>query len=387
MGEQITPNWDVIGDALKSLFSKYDVDLSSVGQSQRLEYSDFETIFYHLFAIIDAAECRRKLWSIYPARNPEERSKFINNAALIINSNQMVPNRISASQLRMFGGEPFRRLLTALIMKAAEVETAAISKRLAAEDENYQMPEGSLEEYCSEIEQTIKLIRLKSIDLDELVQKFYNDQQAQQDLNEEIQEKWLSLMGIEEQLDLSVENIEDNKKSIYKSLLSKLETSMRSRESAKRTIAAVPKAMLTKSSLESPVAKHDTSKRISEYFVNLKRCLLASPQYSPDTNQSRIINKISQRLIDYETGVDEICLNLELEKEKADEALMKNPEMQERYKYFETVIPFVNVKPIDLKIDSNKTIDMAKLRELLAKYPDGRYDDEEILDHFDKNIL
>lgn len=387
MGEQLTPNWDVIGDALKSLFSKYDVDLSAVGQSQRLEYSDFETIYYHLFTIIDAAECRRKLWSTYPARNPEERSKFINNAALVINSNQMIPNRISASQLRMFGGEPFRRIVTALIMKAAETNTASISKRLAAKNEDYQLPEGSLEEYCGEIEQVIKLIRLKSTDLDEAVQRFDNDQQAQIDLKEEIQERWVSLMGIEEQLDLSEENIEDNKKTIFKSLLAKLEGSMRSRESAKRAIAVVPKATLMKSNLESPVAKHDTSKRISEYFVNLKRCLLASPEYSPDTNQSRVINRISQRLIDYETGVDEICLNLESEKEKADEALMKNPEVQERYKFFENVIPFVNVKPIDLKSDFGKTIDMAKLREILVKYPDTRYDDEEILNHFDKSIL
>lgn len=393
MGQQLTPDWDIIKDALNSLFANHDISVDSLGQSRRLQYDDFEKVFYHLFTIIDPAECRRKFWSKYPARNRDEQTEFINNVAVIINSSQLIPNRISASQLRTFGGEPFRRIIVALILKATEIESAKLTERLETTSE--QTKETSLDEYYIRLDKSSELLKKNSKCLDDLVKKFHSYNETYSELEDDIQQKWLALMGIDEQLDISEDNVGHNKKTIFKSLLSKLEISMRKRESATKAIMAFRVEVEPhKSRLNSPEKKSADAKRISEYFVNLKRRLLASPEYSPDTVQSRLINKISQRLVEYETGVDQICLDLEAEKEEAYkrtyEEIMSDPELEERYRSLENLVPSVDLKQIDFESSTMEEIDMGELRNILSTYPDSRYDvadDEEIVDHFVKNIL
>lgn len=107
--------WGEILNELKQLSPKLDFEL--IGQ--RLTYEDFEKIFHHLFFMIDPAEAKRLFRGvIFPARNKEEQDRFIDTCVRYLNNKRLSSNRVSSSSLRMYGGEPFRRLVGTLIEAA-----------------------------------------------------------------------------------------------------------------------------------------------------------------------------------------------------------------------------------------------------------------------------
>lgn len=377
-------NWETIGHALRSLFYKYDVDLSGVGKTQRLEYQDFEKIFYHLIAIFDPAECRRKFWTLYPSRNNEEKSKFINETVQFINSKQLSSTRVSASQLRMCGGEPFRRLLTDLIVKAAEFEIATIIKKTPECLVNHTNMD------CDEFLNTYGQVGEKVIEklnlLRETEDKLNLIHEQIDDMDREIDNKWESQVGEVFAQDYFVDqNSFDRIKDIHKTLVSRLEKSYERCKAASKEIKDIPKPPETVN-LGTPPGKMDVSKRVSELFKEMRQRLTLSPDFTPETSKSKLINKITHRLIYYDNGVDTLISTLEAEREKADEELLKQPELQERCNFFKSLIPFVDCKPISFGRSKLENPKLSDIRKILDEYSNPKYDDDEIFSYLERNF-
>lgn len=112
------PTWEKIRDSLKDLFSTKKLtvlELDDVQVNQRLQYHEFELIFYQFFLIIDQKETKRRFRTAYPARNQDERNKFIDLAVKYINDKQLLPKKVTAQRLKTYGGEPFRSIINAMI--------------------------------------------------------------------------------------------------------------------------------------------------------------------------------------------------------------------------------------------------------------------------------
>lgn len=385
-----TPNWDIIGHCLKSILSKYDLDLSDVGVAQRLEYVDFEKIFYHLFLIIDPVDCRRRFWSIYPARNQEEKSKFFENTTQFINTKQLSSYRISASQLRMCGGEPFRRLLSHLIKKAAELESNSIAKKLAPESQSLEQPDLRLEECLDSLDELRTILHSKLIELKDKVHEYNDLQETLAEKKRDLDDTWEMLttdvLGDTGIYEYSISNM----KEIHKLLVAKLE------KSNAQCSAAVQKIRQIQVSIEDSlnesdmsISKQDTSTRMSHLFKEMREYLTMSPECSAGTDASKIINRISHQLMHYDNGVDGLASLWEEELERADEALLEKPDMKERYQFFENLIPFLDLKPISIEKLSIETEvpKISDLHEILESYLDPRYDNKEILEISKKIFL
>lgn len=333
-------SWEVIKVSLECLFYKHNIDLSKVGQTQRLEYEDFEKIFYHLMLITDPAECRRKFWTLYPARYPEEKSKFIRETAQFINSKQLSSSLVSTSQLRMCGGEPFRRLLTSLICEAAKVEMAAISKK---------QPKSLQEISCNEqvdIKQVGQRLALKEAKLKEKEEKL----SQLRDQVDEVEKKIENELGLIQSREVSnppyhLNDLNsDRLKEINSILIEQLEKTYERSKKAIEEIDKLPKPPKT-ASPKSPSGKVDGSKRMSRVFADLQQRLISNPNFSPQTNKTSL-NKITQRLLEYDTGVDEMISTLRDLRDRVDENLMRMPGMKEKYDFFSKLIPFIDVPPI-----------------------------------------
>lgn len=108
----VVPGWENIGDRLKAL------NIIGHKLGSRLKYEEGELILYNLFLKIDPVDCRKKFRSIYPARSGEDRTRFMETAANFITDRHLCNYKIVASHLRVLGGEPFRRILSAVIDEA-----------------------------------------------------------------------------------------------------------------------------------------------------------------------------------------------------------------------------------------------------------------------------
>lgn len=367
-------SWENIGSALRTLLYKsndLNASLSCVGQVQRLEYQVFEKIFYHLAAIIDPAECRKKFWSLYPARDTEERSKFIIEAVHFINSKSLSSTRVTASHLRMCGGEPFRRLLKDLIIKAAEAEIATVTRKTPECLVNSDLD-------CKQVGEIIAE-RLKLLKQSE--EKLNSIHEQLDEMEIEIDNKWESQVG-EVFVD---QNSRDRMKEIHKALVSRLEKSYERCKAASKQIKELPKPPKTVNS-GTPSPKVDGSKRMSHLFKEMRQRLTLSPDFTPETNKSKLINKITQRLIYYDNGIDNLVSTLEAEREKADEELLKQPEMQERYNFFKSIVPFIDGKQISFRRSQIEDPKLSDIREILNEFPDSKYDDSEIFSHLERNF-
>lgn len=108
------PGWETIGERLKML-NIIDYKLAS-----RLKHEEAEHIFFNLFLKIDPVDCRKKFRSIYPTRSNEDRIRFMDTAANFINDRHLSHYKIVASHLKVLGGEPFRRIMSAVIDEASK---------------------------------------------------------------------------------------------------------------------------------------------------------------------------------------------------------------------------------------------------------------------------
>lgn len=308
-----TPKWTILRVALKSVLAKFELDLNHVGTTQRIDYTDFEKIFYHLLIIIDPNDCRRKLWSLYPARDLDGRSRFIELTTQLINDRQIGATKISSGQLRVCGGEPFRRLLCSLIKKAAQVEIQSIERKLS--NVTTQTPDVSL----TELEDSIVLLKSQILNKS-------ND--LEHGLNELVR----------------LENLLEMKNGI-KNLLDQLETSNGRVKVAVEKIKSLeiyPDFVKGSTILE-------TSKRMSNFVNEIRECLLVKP----DTAKSKIENQLAE----YDNGNERLISTLEDEIAKIDAALLEKEEMRERYNFFSNLIPAIEFAPIISKDQQQITVD------------------------------
>lgn len=340
-----SPTWDVIGHSLKLVLSKYDLDLSNIGRTQRIDYKDFEQIFYHLFIIIDPADTKRKFWSIYPSRNPEERTRFIETSLLMINDKQLSPYRASLAQLKMLGGDPFRRLLGALIEKAAECETQHILKKYPGDDlefdDNFDSNIKRLDRLQKHIEDRLPHMRDSLSRYGPLLENLNN-------INLETDEA-LEMLNVKAFREInSLDSDTKHIKEIFRSLLARLEKSSLRQNAITQKIhqVSIPVEDSFESSFSS--SKQNPSRRISEYFKEMREFLALSPECNRDGCKSKLSNKLSEQLLSYDDGVEALVTIWEDEQERSEAALYELPEMRQRFEFFERLIPKIFFSPITL---------------------------------------
>lgn len=310
--------------------------------SQRLDYAVCETIFYQLILMIDPAECRRKFWGIYPSRDADERTRFIENTAQFINGKQLVPYKVTASQLRMCGGEPFRRLLTSLINKAADVEIKANIKRLKLKEEEMQIST-SWEEILDKQDHTRDIIRERILEFKFVKSRLEELKEKLSDMESELKDTSNSLSE-EVYGEISSLNHYDERrlKDMYKILLVRLEKSHSRCKIAAEQIKKTPPLEV----ISTPIIGFPTRKvrRMSDYFKEMRERLTSSP----------LINKISERIYHYDSRIEAIISNWENDLEKADDEFLRRPEIMEQFEFWSKLIPPLDIKPVNFDLDAQK---------------------------------
>lgn len=383
-----TPCWHRISYAAKALLTgKFDLDLSQIGATQRLRYEDFEPVFYHLFLLIDPTETKRKFRGLHPARNQEERTRFIDTAVRFINDKQLHTQRVASSQLRMFGGAPFRSLLTSLIKTASERELESLRGRVSIESQlevdqcgdDLVVLVDSLAVVCSSGSATRSTLHELKEQLVEMKKDLANRSQL-------VQEKWSTLMHRTEGFHSSQSYSQDRVSALCQSQLSRLEAAYGETKQAMERIKSVklPESNATAGLLSTKDNGQSTVKRLSQFIREAKG------QFDPDKELLReacganMHEKIRQQLAEYDSKTLKLIETWREDQEKADEMLLKNPEILEKYNQLQQSIPMIALKPIE--VDANHDVplpdrpSLSDIESILKEYPDPRYDDRQIIE-------
>lgn len=340
------PSWETLNYSLKFLFSKYEFDVCDIGQVQRLDYENMETIFYHLFLIIDPNGCRRVFRLLFPARNQDERAKFIDNMVIFINK-KLHPDKVSSSRLRMCGGAPFRRLLNSLIMKAAEAELTAVLRRMSCDHPaNSEVDDiwKTLDNERGDISHRLDILGRKRYQLEQIretiVERRSHSEQLWTRLKLEL-DRQRSQPSPKQQLHF-LEFDHQSSKVINRMLLDRIErTNQRCGKAAQKIRdISLPSSPGERS---SPKGRQDNEKRLSYYVRELREKLTLSPE---DPNGSKLVIKIHQQLRDYDDRVRVLLTELEEKQIEEDEALLKIPEVLEKYKQLEELLPAIRLHSI-----------------------------------------
>lgn len=375
-----TPSWDNIHCALRLLFSRFEqLDLTSIGTTQRLQYEDFEMVFYHLFLIMDQTDTKRKFRDIFPARNQEERTKFIQLSVRCINDKQLSSQRVAASQLRMCGGEPFRRLMANLIKAATEKEIHSI-RRIAPDcmglhsSQDIQTKGENLDFYIDKICQKQQKVKELSNNLKETIDRL---KQLKENVNEAKrlhQEKWNFLSTKLDGVSYSYNH--RHMQAICRSLFSRLE---QANAKSKAATEKIKKIQLPTEGTDDIVSSG--KKRLSQFIREVR----------DQFDSSRIVDKIGQQLVEYDNGVDKIIETWQEEQERADENLLKNPEIFEKFRFFENIVPKIDLKPIGHVDNTKEKPLLSSIEQILNQFSDPKYDDREIVEasraYFNENTF
>lgn len=309
-------SWELIDAGLKILFSRNNIETRDLDKTHRLEYTDMEYILYHLFMIIDARTSRKSLSSIYPARNQDDKTRFINNMVMMINK-QLPREKISASRLRMCGGQPFRVLISSLIKEACHVDMLTRMKRTG-------LPQPSdIDLHISET----RLVREKEIldkeiaELEDMRMKLQDLRMSQRQIRCSKQVSWDELQN---SINSSVEKEFDKQdlKRVQRLLMVVLGKTTEGCVSSMNKIAAIQ--------LSEP---RDEPKRLSYYVRELQAHVNSS-------------NSSHSTIDDYDTAMENLIIRLEEKQRRCDERLLQDPKILERYNRLAKIIPFVRVRPI-----------------------------------------
>lgn len=313
---------DQLNSGLKILFKPRGFEIKEIGQ--RLIYEDMEFLLYHLFLIIDPKTSVKMFHSIYPARNQDDRSKFINQMVILINKH--FPNeKVAASRLRSCGGPPFRALLASLMKKAASIESSLISRRLKR----------TIEITPSRHLLDVNMSSLaKTLDDLETANSLYR--QAKKTQDETRNHKMILWDNLLAKLDAVAEPYSDSKlEAINKHVLDQMVLVI---EECNVAIDKIESIQLSETPFEK--SKDSEPKRLS-YYVRELRAQIASTGDGPTT-----VEALNNQLLDYDDGMQRLVSILEKKKRDADLEYLKNDEMMERYMELQNLIPFVDIKPI-----------------------------------------
>ena len=383
-----TPCWHRISFAAKSLLtSKFDLDLSQIGTTQRLRYEDFEPVFYHLFLLIDPTETKRKFRALHPARNQEERTKFIDTAVRFINDKQLHTQRVASSQLRMFGGAPFRSLVTSLIRTASERELESLRGRVTI-DSQFEVDQcgndlgiliDSLAVICSSGSATRHT-------LTELVEQLIEMKKDLANRSQLVQDRWSILMHRTDGFHSSHSYSQDRVSALCQSQLSRLEAAYGETKQAMERIKSVklPECNTTIDLLSTKDNGQSTVKRLSQFIREAKG------QFDPDKELLReacganMHEKIRQQLADYDSRTLKLIESWREDQDKADEIMLRNPEILEKYNHLQQLIPIISFQPIRVNVNHDTPLperpSLSDIESILKEYPDPKYDDRHIIE-------
>lgn len=286
------PSWDRIAAALKVLLSRFDIDLSDIRKSHRINYEEFETIFYSLFQLIDPAETRKRFRSISgAARNPEERSKFIELCSRYINDEQMVSQRVTTSQLRILGGESFRRLVESLIKTACAREL----ERSGAEDDT-AISDLSQAEIAEELERELTKMQENMARYRDSVDNLRRLKQQVADSNREVAacvNRYQQSLSLDDASSSSCASSgRYDTSAIVRSLLSRLELSHKQTGVAMEKINAIEKPR------EAAATATADRKRLSQFIRETASKFDISQEL--EVSRTRLNEKLRQQLEDYD---------------------------------------------------------------------------------------
>lgn len=355
------PDWDTIKYALKCLFARFNIDLNEVGASHRLDWKNCEAIIYHLVFIIDVSECRRKYWDIFPSRNTEEKSRFIKLTTQFIEDKQIVPDKITMHNLRVCGGESFRRLLTAMIMRAADTESKALQKRLI--QPLVDVSPNSIDVNLSKLEYAELELSEKFTQFKILKQKYEDTQKKQCDIDEKKKEiteaRNLGLSLTQDQLNNDLLSTDD-----YKALITRLEKS-----SARCTLAAEKILSLAKEdnyNTSSSTGGDRLKTTVSQTLKEIRARLSSAPGYLLKTHKTELVDIILQRMSYFDEKVKFIISNWEVELERAYDFLLKDPEFKHCYDEISKLVPSIEIQPMDFKKVENKEVMLSNIEQILG---------------------
>lgn len=368
------PDWETLNQALKFLFTKYEFDFNEIGQTQRLEYGHMETILYHLSMIMDPIGCRRVFRLLFPARNQDERAKFINEMVVFINK-RLHPDKISSSRLRMCGGAPFRRLLGTLITKAADAEISATLRRSICDqpvDADNGHPWDILDEERKCLRERLYLLedkrnRYQSL-LDALQSKHLEAADLWNKLKSDLESQQMDFSPGKR---ISLNELDTSSlKLINKLLIDRIEkSSINSKNATDRLL-----------SIELPVTNDDdesvnanVEKRLSYYVRELREKLTSSD----DPKSLKTVDRINHQLREYDNEVMVLLTKLEERQIDEDDAFLKIPEVAERYRMFDELMPNIDIEPFEFE-QPLQCPDITKVKDILEKFYKSPYDIEEI---------
>lgn len=381
-----TPTWETIDYALKTIFSRHpNCNFKGVGQTQRLEYKEMENILYNLFLIIDPTCCRQLFRVIFPARNQDDRNKFMDQASAFINKRHLCADKVSSSRLRMCGGEPFRRLLSSIIKRATDVEIAADAKRLGHDKPIYV--EETIDG-CFAVAKASK-IQLKQMisqldDKSDLCDRLYDSLELKKQASKDLWEDLISSNSGKRS-----DSGDINIKTIYKSLLSRLQAS---NEKSILVIDRIKSKQLPETIEESrdklTASKPEQAKRVSYFVREVRKCLTLSPEIDgKEGSKPNSESDLEKKLSDYDAGICNLISEWEKEKIKSDEEMLERPEFLERYSFYQKLIPSLDIEPLaslNSKFNKLSSPKFSELREILSEYPSPEYDDKIILEAIEK---
>lgn len=374
------PDWELLSNAIKFLFAKYDFEFVDFGQVQRLDYETMEKIFYHLIMIIDPNECRRSLRLMFPARNQDERTKFINTMVIFINK-RLHPDKISSSRLRMCGGAPFRRLLGTLITKAASAEIAMTLRRSSCDqplsvDTNVS-PWILVEEDRKDLIERVNLMEKKRKQLESLQDALVVIQNESDllwnNLKNDLDCQFRNFSPKQQQLPFR-EFDDSSSKAISKLLLDRIECYNRRSRIAAQKIQEINLPESSNDELDLSKTGKDHEKRLSYYVRELREKLILSPE---GCDGPKLIDKIHQQLRDYDDKVKVLLTKLEEKQMEEDEALLKIPEVAQKYQQLEQLIPKIYIAPLSIDCQTDPpTLD--EIKGVLEQFLDSSYDKQAV---------
>lgn len=395
-----TPTWDGIAYALKSLLCDFDVDLSKIGTTQRLQYEDFETIFYHLFVLIDPSETKRRFRLICAARNQEEKTKFIESSVRFINDKQLHPQRVSSSQLRMFGGEPFRRLTRSLIKAASERELER--HELSIEEQvELQQCNNNLERLLDYLNEKSNCISNTMLELNQSMEHLREARKSLEDSNQAIQDKWSFMAdklaarderifsptkdGVQSATCDSISgsstnnNLNHHQRDVSPIVRTLLERLGASHSKTKLAIQRIQSIELPREETLGP-GESAVRKRLSQFIREVANKFNTSHELLPDAHQTRLNEQVRQQLVEYDRGVERLIEIWREEENRLDEELLQMADMNDMFAKLEGLIPRIELKPIGPQKNNNESVKKSEIEKILKDFPDSRYDDEEIVE-------
>lgn len=409
-----TPCWHRLTCSIKTLFEHQntitkqaeEIDFNQLGASSRIKYEDFERIFYQLLLIIDTQDTKRKFKGHYPARNKEEQNVFIDMVAKAINDRQpqLHSRRVASSQLRMFGGVPFRSLLSSLVRRANEREIEKLKSRLdlqsscksdAASDDNVAAVlldnkndnnKSNLNNYREPLDKLSSRVRSLSEELKLSLERLEKCRDIERDELQQAQELWCQVAPARSMERLVISKLTDYNQeqlnSIFRMDLSRLESIHADLEKALDRVNAIslPKERQQQQHANTNDKQAAPVKRLSQFIRDTKSKFDPDREFLRDTLQQKGAaacqpDRMLQQLVEHDQQMSQLIEMWRAELELAEEQLLRRPEIMDRYKQFELVIPKINLKRISITMNNDQanTINNKEaIEEILKQFPDQR---------------